>query len=80
MGVKRALIAAFLPLVLTHAFAQDYSITVGNTTTEITFYSPEIVRVTKYQKSDILGKSDPKVVVTMNPQTVNPTKRESEWL
>ena len=76
MGVKRALIAAFLPLVLTHAFAQDYSITVGNTTTEITFYSPEIVRVTKYQKSDILGKSDPKVVVTMNPQTVNPTKRE----
>ena len=56
--------------------AQDYTLTVGNVVTEVTFYSPDIVRVTKYQASDALGKGDPKVVVTMTPQTVNPTKRQ----
>ena len=42
--------------------AQDYSLTSGGVTTEVTFYSPQIVRVTKYQVADALGKSDPKVV------------------
>ena len=46
--------------------------TVGGVVTEITFYSPEIVRVMKYQASDALGKTDPKVVVTMEPQDVKP--------
>ena len=62
------LISVLLPIN-----AQDYTRTVGSIVTEITFYSPEIVRVTKYQKSDALGKSDPKVVVTMKPQVVNLT-------
>ena len=62
-----------LALVLTPVHAQDYTHTVNGIVTEITFYSPEIVRVTKYQASDALGKSDPKLVVTMAPQQVNPT-------
>lgn len=56
--------------------AQDYSLTSGGVTTEVTFYSPQIVRVTKYQVADALGKSDPKVVVTMTPQAVAPTLSE----
>ena len=63
---------------LTPMFAQDYTHTLGGTVTEVTFYSPEIVRVTKYQSADALGKSDPKFVVTMTPQTVNPTIVEGD--
>ena len=74
--MKRIMLVALLATVLMPLKAQDYTITVGGIVTEITFYSPEIVRVTKYQSTDALGKSDPKVVVTMTPQTVNPTKRE----
>lgn len=71
--MRRATLLSLLISVLLPMNAQDYTRTVGNIVTEITFYSPEIVRVTKYQKSDALGKSDPKVVVTMKPQVVNPT-------
>ena len=74
--MKKILVSALLAAVLTPVHAQDYTLTVGKTVTEITFYSPEIVRVTKYQTSDPQAKCDPKVVVTMSPQTVNPTKRE----
>ena len=74
--MRKTIIAALLASVLMPLNAQDYTRAVGNVVTEITFYSPEIVRVTKYQTSDALGKSDPKVVVTMTPQAVNPTKRE----
>ena len=72
---------AFLP-VLIFSFphfgfaelnAQDYTVKNGNIVTEITFYSPDIVRVQKYQASDEQGKSDPKVVVTMTPQEAHPT-------
>lgn len=56
--------------------AQDYTITNNGIVTEVKFYSPDIVRVTKYQKADALSKTDPKVVVTMTPQEVNPTKKE----
>ena len=58
--------------------AQDYTITVGNIVTEVKFYSPEIVRVTKYQTTDALAKTDAKFVVTMQPQTVELTRTESE--
>ena len=71
--MRRATLLSLLISVLLPMNAQDYTRTVGNIVTEITFYSPEIVRVMKYQKSDALGKSDPKVVVTMKPQVVNPT-------
>lgn len=74
--MKRIMLVAIVAVVLMPLKAQDYTVTVGGIVTEITFYSPEIVRVTKYQSTDALGKSDPKVVVTMTPQTVNPTKRE----
>ena len=74
--MKRIMLVALLAAVLMPLKAQDYTITAGGIVTEITFYSPEIVRVTKYQSTDALGKSDPKVVVTMTPQAVNPTKRE----
>ena len=67
------MIAALLATTLMQVYAQDYTITVGGIVTEVSFYSPEIVRVTKYQASDALGKTDPKVVVTMQPQVVNPT-------
>ena len=76
---KRRILLAWVILsgsVLIQASAQDYTITVGGIVTEISFYSPEIVRVTKYQAKDALGKTDPKVVVTMTPQAVNPAKRE----
>ncbi len=66
------MIAALLATTLMQVYAQDYTITVGGIVTEVSFYSPEIVRVTKYQASDALGKTDPKVVVTMQPQVVNP--------
>ena len=73
MMKKRTILMVLLALVLTPVHAQDYTHTVNGIVTEITFYSPEIVRVTKYQASDALGKSDPKLVVTMTPQQVNPT-------
>ena len=74
--MKKIVLVALMASFLTQANAQDYTMTVGNVVTEISFYSPEIVRVMKYQKADALGKSDPKVVVTMTPQVVNPTKKE----
>ena len=74
--MKRIILFAGLIAAHTSLCAQDYSLTVGGITTEITFYSPEIVRVTKYQASDAFGKTDPKVVVTMTPQSVNPTLLE----
>jgi len=70
--MKKTLFSLLLLSAFTQVYGQDYTMTVGNIVTEIKFYSPEIVRVTKYQKSDELGKADPKVVVTMTPQTVNP--------
>ena len=74
--MKRIILLTLLASILTQAKSQDYTLTAGGVVTEIVFYSPEIVRVTKYQASDALGKTDPKVVVTMTPQAVNPTKRE----
>ena len=76
--MKKHLLSVLLAFTLMPAFAQDYTITVGNVVTEVTFYSPEIVRVMKYQATDALGKTDPKVVVTMTPQAVNPVKREGD--
>ncbi|UKK55834.1 TIM-barrel domain-containing protein [Prevotella communis] len=74
--MKRMFLVALLATTLTQAKAQDYTVTTGGIVTEVKFYSPNIVRVTKYQKADALSKTDPKVVVTMKPQKVNPTKRE----
>lgn len=62
-------IAALL-LVTCAANAQDYKKVLGDITTEVCFYSQDIVRVTKYQNTDKLAKSDPKFVVTMSPQKV----------
>ena len=70
--MKKTVLVAIAASLMTGAYAQDYTITVGGVVTEVSFYSPEIVRVTKYQQTDELGKSDPKVVVTMTPQKVNP--------
>lgn len=64
---------AFLPAVQPQVNAQDYTLTSSGIVTEVTFYSPDIVRVTKYQSKDEHAKTDPKVVVTMAPQAVNPT-------
>ena len=74
--MKKAILLALMTSVMAQVKAQDYTLTVSNVVTEVTFYSPEIIRVTKYQSSDALGKTDPKVVVTMTPQTVNPTRHE----
>ena len=74
--MKRFVLVTLMVCALMQAYAQDYTRTVGSIVTEITFYSPEIVRVTKYQRADALGKTDPKVVVTMTPQIVNPSIRE----
>ena len=71
--MKRSVLTAVLAGLLACANAQDFKHTTGGIVTEVTFYSQDIVRVTKYQSSDALGKSDPKVVVTMTPQEVNPT-------
>lgn len=70
------ILMALLAISIMPAKALDYKFTTGGIVTEISFYTPEIVRVTKYQASDVLGLSDPKVVVTLTPQAVNPTKRE----
>lgn len=74
--MKRTLMMAFMAAILMQAHAQDYTMTLGGVVTEVKFYSPDIVRVTKYQSSDALGKTDPKVVVTMTPQEVNPVTME----
>ena len=74
--MKRILFTALAAFTMVQMYAQDYSVTAGGVVTEIKFYSPEIVRVTKYQTADALGKSDPKVVVTMTPQEVALTKTE----
>lgn len=74
--MKKTVAFALLASIGMPIFAQDYSLTASGVVTEITFYSPEIVRVTKYQASDAFGKTDPKVVVTMTPQSVNPTLLE----
>jgi alpha-D-xyloside xylohydrolase len=39
--------------------------------TEVRFYSPQVVRILKYYSSDAAATSDPKLVVTMQPQTVS---------
>ena len=71
--MKKQILFFLLASSLWSANAQDYTLTVGGITTEVSFYSPEIVRVMKYQASDALGKTDAKVVVTMTPQDVKPT-------
>ncbi|MBO4611620.1 MAG: DUF5110 domain-containing protein [Bacteroidaceae bacterium] len=76
--MKRTILTVLLACFLTPIIAQDYTITTGGIVTEVTFYSPAIVRVSKYQASDVLGKSDPKVVVTMTPQAVSHIKKEGE--
>lgn len=76
--MKKMVCAVLLAAVVLGANAQDYTITVGNIVTEVKFYSPEIVRVTKYQTTDALAKTDAKFVVTMQPQTVELTRTESE--
>ena len=77
---KKTVLLALLAASLLLSKAQDYTLKVGNVMTEVTFYSPEIVRVTKYQTADALAKTDPKVVVTMTPQTVNPLKHEGSLI
>lgn len=74
--MKRMIFVALMATSLMPTKAQDYTITNNGIVTEVKFYSPDIVRVTKYQKADALSKTDPKVVVTMTPQEVNPTKKE----
>ena len=74
--MKKMVFAGLLTLMMAQAHAQDYTITNGSIVTEVKFYSPEIVRVTKYQTTDALAKSDPKAVVTMTPQEVNPVLKE----
>ena len=69
--MKKRLIPMIVATLLSSAaMAQDYSHTLSGIVTEIRFYSPQIVRVTKYQTSDALAKSDPKVVVTLQPGQV----------
>lgn len=60
----------------TNGYSQNYKNSLSGKTTEITFYSPDIVRVTKYQTSDALAKSDPKYVVTMTPQNIETSVHE----
>ncbi|MBO4663699.1 MAG: DUF5110 domain-containing protein, partial [Bacteroidaceae bacterium] len=74
--MKRFYLMTLLSVVALQTRAQDYMLTSGNVVTEISFYSTDIVRVMKYQSSDALGKTDPKVVVTMTPQTVSLMKKE----
>ena len=62
--MKKTFLTALMTSMLIGAYAQDYTMNVGSVVTEISFYSPEIVRVTKYQKADALGKTDPKVVLS----------------
>ena len=71
--MKKIILSALLAVTLTQVNAQDYTVTASGIVTEVTFYSPDIIRVTKYQAKDELAKTDPKVVVTMTPQAVNPT-------
>jgi len=68
-----ALLGTFVMSAMNIAKAQDYSRTISGTTVEVTFYAPDIVRVTKYQSKDAQAKTDPKFVVTMSPQEVKPT-------
>ena len=74
--MRKTVLFTLMMSTLTSVSAQDYSMTIDGIKTELTFYSPEIVRVTKYQTEDPLGKSDPKVVVTMAPQNVTPELRK----
>jgi alpha-D-xyloside xylohydrolase len=39
--------------------------------TEVRFYSSQVARILKYNSSDAAATSDPKLVVTMSPQTVS---------
>ena len=68
--MKRVIATIIVIVQVLTCLAQDYVIDKANVTTEIKFYSPEIVRVTKYQNSDPLAKTDPKFVVTMVPEDV----------
>ncbi len=74
--MKKHFFSVLLALFCLPVFAQDYSVTVQNVVTEVKFYSPQIVRVTKYQSKDPLSKTDPKFVVTMTPKNVNIKKDE----
>lgn len=68
--MKYNLLSLFIIFSTCMVHAQDYKHTLSSITTEVQFYSPDIVRVTKYQSTDKLAKTDPKFVVTMTPQTV----------
>jgi len=74
--MKNLLLSALLCGTAISGFAQNYQNTLSGTTTEIKFYSPEIVRITKYKTSDALAKSDPKFVVTMTPQDIKTETHE----
>lgn len=70
--IMKKLTLLFSSLLLTMtAVAQDYTHTLSGIVTEITFYSPQIIRVTKYQANDAQAKTDPKMVVTMTPQAIS---------
>ena len=70
MFMKNYFLTALMVALSLPVFSQDYAVKVQNVTTEVKFYSPQIVRVTKYQSSDPQAKTDPKFVVTMTPQNV----------
>lgn len=74
--MKKYFLTIFLAMMCLPVFAQDYSVSVQNVVTEVKFYSPQIVRITKYQSTDPLAKTDPKFVVTMTPKSVNIKKVE----
>ncbi len=73
--IKLLLALLLMPMM---AKAQDYQFTLSKVTTEVSFYSEDIVRVTKYQTEDKLAKTDPKLVVTMTPQKVATTILEGD--
>ena len=54
---------------------ENAKVTVNGTTTSVTFYSPEIVRIVKTPEGR-QGNTREGWVVTMTPQDVNVRKRE----
>ena len=74
--MKRLLIIAAALLSAAFLSAKEVEVTSGKTVTKVTFYSPEIVRVTK-TPAGTAGNTRESLVVTMTPQEVKVTKSEN---
>ena len=74
--MKRTLLLMAMLILSAVMSAKETTVTADNTVTKVTFYSPQIVRVTKTPVGEA-GNTRESLVVTMTPQDVNISRSEN---